>query len=167
MYPTSCSKLSCYLLDLRYHLLTCSLSLDVSLQYSGILLVLVFSTYKIGQSNPSHLIDQPMPSPSTPVLPILTTRTRHYGSKGFRQPTITARHRYTPYISRRDAPPPSPLSPVFPCSFEALIRQFFSNSGGDQEEPSQVGSTNPSGVTQVADSYYLRYQPLRKPSRIR
>jgi hypothetical protein len=77
-----------------------------------------------------------MSSTSTPVLPVLTARTRYYG-KIFNHPSLTIRQRYTPSPQRSDNPISSPISPVFPGSFVTLVTKIIPQ---DPKSESKVDS---------------------------
>lgn len=81
-----------------------------------------------------------MASRPSPVLPVLTSRIRHYG-KNFHHPMITTRQRYTPYPARSDIPPISfPTSPVFPGSFMTLVQRILPK---ELSESATVGESSP------------------------
>jgi hypothetical protein len=69
---------------------------------------------------------------------MLSARTRHYGSAPSPHPLITTRGRYTPYPSRCDALPTSPLSPTFPGCFVTLVRRAVPTSSS---QPDAISTT--------------------------
>jgi hypothetical protein len=119
-------------------------------------------TYKNNEitSSPSIICRLMSSTTPPPILPILTTRVRHYGPTSFRHPTLTIRQRFTPYTNRRTTP--SPTTWVFPTIARLLDHRPSSPNADGNNPPCDV--TPKTLARYVFISHYFFQHPSELPT---